>query len=348
MLFPVTSTAVHYHFLLSALILIVSGAWAQSVSGETLPASRGWAQHMKAAHDLQNRGNTSKAEKEVAAAVTDAKATLGRNEEFALALGTAGVFYQDIGKFSQAESSLNKSLKIWTEVAGRDDLRLVPVVSRIAWLYVETGHASEVSRLHLVSWIDRLAVSDPRSEYLPALHESLGGMFSLQGKFARAEEEYRTALDLLAARGSLHSPAAASALNNFGLIYARAGRFDQAINCFSQALQLLKQLAGTDDLPVAMAAESLADVYLRVGQYDESGRLFEHAVAIIEQKCGPNSLRTAYALSKYARLLHTLKRNREASGLEFRARQIRAESIADSYLGQTVEVRNLARRRGEP
>jgi tetratricopeptide (TPR) repeat protein len=147
----------------------------------------------------------------------------------------------------------------------------------------------------------------------------------------------------LAKRDSGRSADLASALNNFGLIYTRARRYEQAIHCFSESLELSIELLGPEDLLVAFAAESLASAYMHVGRVNDADKLFEQALVIVERKCGPHSLRTASTLTKYARLLRYQRRKNEARAFEIRAKLIRDETGGDWPLGESIDVRELAR-----
>jgi tetratricopeptide (TPR) repeat protein len=254
----------------------------------------------------------------------------------------AGMFYQDIGKFSQAESSFKKSLKIVAEIKGSEDAAILPVITQLAWLYIETGRTTEARRLHLQSWLERLLKSDPQSNYLPAVLETLGGVYALQRDFNAAEEMYRRDFHLLAGRGAYHSIDMASALNNLGFIQLRARHYSDALDSFSQALPLWTELAGADAFQVAITRAGLAETYTHVGRFEDSIKLFGEALPIFEVRCGPNSLRTAFVLSKYAEVLRQEKRGKEAKEFETRARFIRTKASADLLRDDTVDIHDLA------
>src|SRR5436853_2959848 len=82
-------------------VLLITGA-----------ARAGQLQPQGAAAELQRRGDLIGAERKLQEGLTEARAAGSRRVEFAQALAVLCVFYQDIGRFSQAESSFNGSLKI--------------------------------------------------------------------------------------------------------------------------------------------------------------------------------------------------------------------------------------------
>lgn len=303
----------------------------------------GQSQSHVVAAELQRQGDLVGAEKALQTALKEARVAGSRSVKVAGALASLGVFYQDIGRFSQAESSFANSIKIAKETTGHDDPALAPVIIHLAWLYIETGRAGEASSLHLESWVDRLTSFDLESKYLPMLLETLGGLNALQGKFDAARDIYRQNFDLLTRRGATISVEMASALNNFGFIQLRAGRRSEARNDFSKALRLWMELSGPDDLQVAISRLGLAEAHMALGQYDASGELLKQALPIFEQRCGPNSLRTEDVLTRYAVVLRHQKRREEAKNLEERARLIRRSSAADLSFKNRIDVRDVGK-----
>src|SRR5215471_5390657 len=124
------------------------------------------------AGELQKQGDLVGAERALQSALKEATAAGGRSVKVAGALAALGVFYQDIGRFSQAESSFTRSLEIMRENTSHDDPALAPLIIHLAWLYVETGRAGAARRLHLESWLDRLMLFEPESKFLPMLLET--------------------------------------------------------------------------------------------------------------------------------------------------------------------------------
>jgi tetratricopeptide (TPR) repeat protein len=270
--------------------------------------------------------------------------TAGDKFESARAAATLGVFYQDIGKFSQAETSFIKCMKILAASTGSDDMSLVPVIIHLGWLYVETGQTEKAKNLKLEVWLERVRRNNPQSKYLPALLETVAGLYALRGKSARAEQIYREDFDLLAGRGMDSSVDMASALNNFGFLELRVGRPESALTTLSRALELRALLSGSDDLQVATSRVGLGEAYLAMGRSYESASLFEQAIPVFEKKCGPVSLRTADVLTRYAKALREAKRTHEAAQYEIRASAIRQASAADMPSTQVIDVWNLTPR----
>src|SRR6516164_5405254 len=82
--------------------------------------------------------------------------------ESARAAAIQGISYQDLGKFSQAETSFIKCLKILGASAESDDISFVPAIVHLGWLYEETGQTDKAMNLKLEVWLERVRRSDPQ------------------------------------------------------------------------------------------------------------------------------------------------------------------------------------------
>jgi len=295
--------------------------------------------HIDSARVYRNLGDLNGAEREYLAALKGARSSEGRSIDVAGAFAMLGVFYQDIGRFLEAEVCFRKSLSVLTRANGPGDLSQVPVISHLAWLYVESGRTKDAKRLHIEEWVRRLDHS--RSEYLPAMLESVGGLYALQGDFTSADRAFRKDFDLLAERGALVSVDMASALNNLGFVQLKAGRYEDALKSFSSAMPLWSRLSPPGDLQGEITRVGLAETYDHLGRYEDSSELFAQTIPVFEKQCGPRSLRTADVLNNYARVLRHQKRKTEAKEVSDRARRIRDESAGQSWSHDSIDVHDL-------
>src|SRR5215472_11508170 len=73
--------------------------------------------HITAAQEFQKSGDLVRAEREILAAVKEARSHRVQTFDVATALALLGVFYQDVGRFSEAESCFLGSLRILTVIS---------------------------------------------------------------------------------------------------------------------------------------------------------------------------------------------------------------------------------------
>src|SRR5262249_35153771 len=156
--------------------------------------------HISTANEYQKRGDLIRAEQEIQSALRKARDDGPQTFEVARALTLLGVFYQNIGRFSEAEQCFLRSLKIVTGISEPQDESQAALISRLALLYVETGRTAQAKRLQLdeywVPWLEKSG-----SKYLPSILESVGGLYALQGNFNSAEQVFRREVDLLTEQG---------------------------------------------------------------------------------------------------------------------------------------------------
>src|SRR5262249_4773271 len=88
----------------------------------------GQSQSHVVAAEFQRTVDLIEAERTLQGALREARASGDRNLKVAEALAALGVFYQDIGRFSQAESSFTSSIKILKESIGSENLALAPLI----------------------------------------------------------------------------------------------------------------------------------------------------------------------------------------------------------------------------
>src|SRR5690242_7064149 len=106
-----------------AALLFAAAAWGQPQPRAAIAA------------DLQSRGDLIGAETELKAAVAEARAD-GNTVETARSMAVLGIFYQDVGNFTQAEASFTGSRRILAGLTSPDDLASAPLIAHLAWLYI--------------------------------------------------------------------------------------------------------------------------------------------------------------------------------------------------------------------
>src|SRR5579863_8904333 len=121
------------HSLRMFLVLLsASRAWF----AQGLDRTESWRLHVAAAQEFERQGEILRAEAEFQLAATAAQQAGTGSAAFAHVLDATGVFYDDIGKFAEAESCLQRSLAIWRELLGPEHLAIARVINRLADLYL--------------------------------------------------------------------------------------------------------------------------------------------------------------------------------------------------------------------
>ena len=117
-------------------------------------------------------------------------------------------------------------------------------------------------------------------------HNNLGTVFINARDYAKALEQFRSALKIqLKIFGSEH-PAVASAQNNLGAVCHRLGDFHRALEYFRKAYVIRKKVLGPEHPEVAASLNNMGLVFFRQGNYDKALRCYRDALSIKEKTLG--------------------------------------------------------------
>lgn len=329
------------HSRLLFLILVSPALYAWAGEATHIPD---WRRHIDAAQKLERSGDLDGAERELTSALSAVGHTAGGDAPLAQVLDAMGSYYDDIGKFSEAEQCWTESLALWSRILGPSHIALNRVVNRLATLYLETHQLAKAERLNLEEWAPRLEQEEPASVDLREFLESLGQFYFLQGDVPKAETAYSKALHLTLDADGSETVASVYVLNNLGLMHFEARHYDAAVGYLLRAVRVWDKFRASDGLTAAAPRHTLAEVYLAMGQYSEAGPLLTQALEIAERSCGPTSLRTAAILKSYARFLRAEHRNRDAKRIEERVETIRRTALRAGPSRAVLDIRELSLR----
>jgi tetratricopeptide (TPR) repeat protein len=143
------------------------------------------------------------------------------------------------------------------------------------------------------------------------------------GYSARAEAEYRRALNILERTSGSQSPDLTPALNGLAGVCFEERRYTEAEQYSRRSAALAEASLGAEHPLLATALHNLGAIYYAQGQYDKAAPLFARALAIRERSLGENHAFVAATLAAMAELdsaqgNHELAAARYARALEIR------------------------------
>jgi tetratricopeptide (TPR) repeat protein len=192
----------------------------------------------------------------------------------------------------------------------------------VAWLLADVLRGYFWLRGHVVDWlrIGRVAraaavvSADPRGQAVA--HISLAFAHYSQGRYRRAIDNYRTALELCTSAG--WEPGRATALGNLGLTEAHAGYLREAVGSLEAAARIDERLGRS--LGLATTLRALGHVKAQLGLLQEALRSLRQALTHYEQAGSASG--QAMTLATLADVLRMLGRFDEAAGCGARALDI--------------------------
>lgn len=218
-----------------------------------------------------------------------------------------------------SEEKWNEALSI---ARAQNDRNTEAIATRgLAAMWVSAGNLSRAEPLfrRALSLIEGNSESKPGQT--ASVLSGLADVYRAQNKLALAEDAWSQALNLdRTAFGDLH-PQVAFLTEMLADVYSARGERELARDYATRAVEVMKCLFGENTLPTAVALVNRATVEQRGSQLEAAAGDFEHALAIArEQRAAErgNDLLEKTMTERYAGLLKSMHRNREARALSFR------------------------------
>ncbi len=198
--------------------------------------------------------------------------------EFANALNTLALLYEDIGTYDKAESFFLQALKITRDLDAKHPDNAM-ILSNLSTVYMSTGDYNKaISICKEVLEIRRKILGENHPKVGGTL-QNLGLSYLEIGEYTKAEEMLKQALEIIG-QTSKEDAEFARVLNNLGQVYEAIKNFSKAEELYKQALKIWGQTVGEDDPEFANTLYNLSQTYLRTGDYDKAKPLLEKSTNI--------------------------------------------------------------------
>ena len=227
---------------------------------------------------------------------------------------TLGTIYQKLGKYTEADDFLGKSLDRRRRVAGDASPETAESLVRLGLLRVDQAKLDEAERLV------REGLTNLRKTLAPD-HPAIAHALVALGKVLRERGVYNQAVPPLeeAVRMYTASPAAtadlADAMTALAETHFYAGRLDLSDTLNQRVIEMDRKLYGNAHPHVADDLINLGASQTNRAHHAEAGRYYQEALAILEQWYGQDHPETASAMTILAQALTPQGKNDEAAAL---------------------------------
>jgi tetratricopeptide (TPR) repeat protein/predicted Ser/Thr protein kinase len=264
--------------------------------------------------NLVEKGEPKAAEPPLEEAVELIKKHLGDNHGYYLASLTAlGLARERLGNVEGAEMLYRRALEVGRGVEPRYRIFLAQASGYLGILLTNKGAYSEAEdMLRGCERLYREILGDSNSS-IPIFQTSLGRLYFLKGEYAKAEAEYRKALELLPKffpREHFYMVSTTAAL---GLTLTRLDQATEGESYLREALEIRKKVLPPGDVLIPAIASSLGECLTAQKRYAEAEPLLTDSYNALKSKLGDENKRTVEARQRLAKLYDAWDKPDEAA-----------------------------------
>ncbi|KAJ5738113.1 hypothetical protein N7493_001268 [Penicillium malachiteum] len=182
--------------------------------------------------------------------------------------------------------------------------------------------------------------SGENTAVLKALN-SLGLLYSDQGKLQEAEEMFRRALAGREKALGPHHTSTLHTVNNLGNLYSYQGKLLEAEEMFRRALEGREKVLGLDHTSTLGTVNNLGNLYSYQGKLQEAEEMYQRALAGREKALGPDHMSTLGTVNNLGNLYSYQGKLEEAEEMYQRALAGRKKALGPDHISTLRTVNNL-------
>ncbi len=188
------------------------------------------------------------------------------------------------GRYTQAESHLQRALTLKQNLYGPDHPDVADLLDNLARVYLAQCRYLESERAFHQALSIRTAIHPPRSVYLAYTRIGLADLYLEQKRFQEAEPLYQQALSIL--EPDQH-PYLVLAWSGFAHLQTHQGNYSQAEAIFHKAIDLAQTHYGPMHLDLLILKARLATLYLhQPDRQEDAATLFQETIQATRQLYG--------------------------------------------------------------
>jgi len=253
-----------------------------------------------AAWSAYGLGKYQEAAEKCRLAIRDCEAAKVEDQILADSLTLMGILDVINGKYSHAETSLNRALAILKKTVGADHENNTSVLIALGNLNMDRGQYQEAESLFQQALRILEKRGNENQNSIAAL-VNLGIIRHAQGRHQEAESHYLRVLKILEKDPNRDEEAYAAARANLGSLKVSQGKYQEAMKLYQDALKIFQDRFGNDYLYVGVVMGDLARVHGFLNQHGFSDILFERSQAIKRKNKIQSELAEADKLVKKAK-----------------------------------------------
>ncbi|MFN8416850.1 MAG: CHAT domain-containing tetratricopeptide repeat protein [Cytophagaceae bacterium] len=236
-------------------------------------------------------------------------------EENARSLNEVGEMMYASNKFKSADSSFQKSKRLYEINYGTDNENYAKVLANIGLLCHTMGRYSQSEEYTKKALEWREEHGKTGSIGYAILTNNLGVLYKDMGKYSDSEVLLKKALELHIARVGKEHETYAIVLNNMGMLEEEMGRYDAAAKTLLESQRIALAKMSEKSTTYQRMLINLALVYQELKQFDKAEEIYKRAAKIKESRLGTSHPDYAHILNLQGELYVQMKRYTEAETL---------------------------------
>lgn len=214
-------------------------------------------------------------------------------------LGNTGLLYTHMGRYSEAEEMLKRSLEMKVSYGKLNEPYAVGLVN-LGMLYAEMKKFDKASLIYEESnGLIRELFGDSSKEYVTQLMNE-ASLYKGMEEYEKAEAISLKARLISESLKQPNSVGYIQVLHQIGELYIDMGRYAEAEKYLLEEFQTVIKVFGKEDSYYSYCLNALANLYSEMGQVNKSVEYFVEAINITRTTLGENSLEYATALNNLA------------------------------------------------
>ncbi len=251
-------------------------------------------------------------------------------------------FYQNQGLYQQAESWLQRCVKLTQNHLGLEHSYIAASLNNLAGLYQSTRRYSEAEPLYRQALeLTKRLLGDNHLDVATSLN-NLALLYESTERYSEARPLFEQALKVRKRLLGEEHPDVATNLSYLAVVYESIGRYGKAESLYQQALELWKRLVGEEHPHVATSLNNLGALYCYTGRYSEAEPLLKQALKLRKRLLGEQHIDVATSLNNLGQLYESTGRYSEAEPFYKQALELSKRLLGENHPDVAISLNNLA------
>ena len=190
--------------------------------------------------------------------------------ERALYLDMLGVVHDDMGEYSKALSSYERSLEIYKVALPPDHPDLATSYNNIGSVYYNMGEYSKALSSYEQSLeIMKVALPPNHPDFAQSCN-NMGEVYRNMGDYSKALSSHEQSLEIRKVALPPKHPDLADSYNNIGSVYYNMGEYSKALSSYERSLEIRKVALPPNHPDLAKSYWGIGLVYENMGEYSKA------------------------------------------------------------------------------